>query len=89
MVVFINSCLIVPFSSLVAGGDSHAAGLPPTARLLPASLVWPQALAEKARAQNRPPQDLESDVVVEEVFENERFQPFRWGQGAWRRWAPG
>jgi len=33
-----------------------------------------QALAEKARAQSR---DVTSDVVVEEVFENERFQPFR------------
>eukprot|EP00983_Pelagomonas_calceolata_P026182 822494-Pelagomonas_calceolata.AAC.7 len=33
------------------------------------------ALAEKAKAQSR---DVTSDVVVEEVFENERFQPFRW-----------
>jgi len=33
-----------------------------------------QALADKARAQSR---DVTSDVVVEEVFENERFQPFR------------
>ena len=34
-----------------------------------------QALQEKARAASR---DVTSDVVVEEVFENERFQPFRW-----------
>lgn len=37
-------------------------------------LRFMQALAEKARAQSR---DVTSDVVVEEVFENERFQPFR------------